>query len=87
MYEHPIDRLMYRLRVPIIVLAVLSLPVFLLTYGLMLRYALTTWPWWGGVALVVSHLMGWLGIGSLFDMRQEKHQSSEAAPSPQLPRS
>ncbi len=87
MYEHPIDRLTHRLRLPIIVVAVVSLPVFLITYGLMVRYALTTWPWWGSAALVVSHLMGWLGIGSLFDMRQEKRQSSEGAQSLRLPRS
>ncbi len=87
MYEHPVDRLGAALRPVIIVLAVASLPVFLLTYGFLIKHALTTWPWWGSAALIVSHLIGWLGIGSLFDARQERLQSSEAAQSLQPPRS
>lgn len=71
-YAHPIDRLVVKLRPALIVSAALFLPVFLFTYALMLKTALTTWPWWGVALTVGSHLTGWLGLSALIDSRQQQ---------------
>lgn len=71
-YSHPLDRLAAKLRPLIFVMLALSVPVMLTTYGLMLKHAFLTWPWWGIALTVVSHLSGWLGISALFDSRQER---------------
>jgi hypothetical protein len=73
-YTHPIDRIMLRARTTIVVLAVLSLPVFLVSYGLMMKHAVTTYPVWIAVSVFVSHAIGWLGIASLIDMTRERDQ-------------
>lgn len=76
-HQHPLDRLAYRLRVPLIVLAVISCPVMLYSYAWGMKQIMAAAPAWVSVLVVVSHIMVWLGIGSLFDMRQEKAPSSE----------
>lgn len=73
-YEHPIDRLVYRLRVPIIILAALSAPIMLISYGKMFLLAVEAWPTWIIVVVLISHLMGWIGIGCLFDSLSERRK-------------
>lgn len=76
-YTHPIDRLMYRLRGPIIVIAALSMPVMLFSYGKMILLALEAWPGWMFACAFAAHIMGWIGIGCLVDSLKERHQSQE----------
>ena len=76
-YTHPIDRLMYRLRGPIIVIAALSMPVMLFSYGKMILLALEAWPGWMFACAFAAHIMGWVGIGCLVDSLKERHQSQE----------
>lgn len=63
------------------VLAVLSAPVFLISYGFMLKHALTTWPWWASAITIAAHITGWLGISALLDSRQERRTKTQAAQS------
>lgn len=72
--EHPIDRLMRRLRGPIIAGIVLSGPVMLLSYGWMIKDMLLRAPVWVSVVVIIAHLVTWLGIGSLFDIQQERRK-------------
>jgi hypothetical protein len=73
-YEHPIDRLVYRLRVPILILAALSAPIMLISYGKMFVLAASTWPTWVIVPVFIAHLMGWIGIACLFDSLSERRK-------------
>lgn len=77
-YTHPLDRLVVKLRPALIVLAALCFPAFLITYGLMLKAAFQSWPSWGVAVMVVSHLLGWLGLSALLDSRQERMSRTEA---------
>ena len=74
-YTHPIDRLMYRLRGPILVIAALSMPVMLFSYGKMALLALEAWPGWVFGCALAAHIMGWIGIGCLVDSLKERNQS------------
>lgn len=76
-YTHPVDRLVYRLRPVIILGAYASLPVFLISYGFMMHWLLTTAPIWASVLTVAAHLTCLLGIGSLIDMRSERQNSPQ----------
>lgn len=67
-----LDALAERLRTPILVAALVAMPVMLLFYALMIReayFALPAWVWIGGV---VSHATVWLGVGSLIDHLKER---------------
>ena len=63
---------MFRLRWPIIVLAALSGPVMLISYGWMLKQLVLTAPGWLTAICVTAHLAAWLGIASLLDMRAQQ---------------
>ena len=80
-HSHPIDRLVVKFRAALIVLAALCLPAFLVTYGLMVRSALTAWPWWGSAIMVVSHFTALLGLSSLIDIRQSQKSRTEGGQS------
>lgn len=67
---HPVDRLMLKLRVPIIIGAALCFPVFMLSYGYALRWLITTAPIWISAPSVISHLVVFLGVASLIDIRE-----------------
>ena len=69
-HSHPIDRLAVKLRPAIVWLAVLCLPVFLLSYGGMLFLAFYAWPGWVFAIAVAAQIVGWLGISALFDKRR-----------------
>ena len=76
-YTHPIDRVARKFRGLIIVLAVVSFPVFLVSYIWMVREAFFALPLWAWLGLVVSHTIGFLGIASLFDRYQERRNDRE----------
>lgn len=76
MYTHPADRIMQAARPLILILAIPALPVMLFSYGWMLKELVTAAPIWVSAAVVISHLIGWLGIAALFDKREEQRQSS-----------
>ena len=72
---HPLDRLMYRLRVPILAVAALSMPVMLFSYGKMGQLALEAWPGWVFGCAFAAHIIVWIGLGCLVDSLTEKRQS------------
>lgn len=74
-YTNPIDRFFFRIRGALVVVAVLSAPVFFLSYAMMLKWVLTTAPAWMGVAVIVSHVTVWIGLSALFDSLRERGQS------------
>ncbi len=86
MTEHPLDRLMRHLRLPIIVLAYASFPVFLLSYGFAMKWLITTAPLWASIPSVISHILVMLGLAYRIDTPQAPHPSSEASQSPRLRR-
>lgn len=87
MTEHIADRVTRNLRGVFIGLAGVSLPVFLIGYGFMLKNALTTWPLWASIPVVIAQIVVCLGLASLLDIRQERRNPSASAPLSQHPRS
>lgn len=77
-YSHPIDRLGYKLRPVVLALLYLCGPVMLFTYCRLILIAIDQWPWWATAVTVISHLVGWLGIGALFDRQEERRMMPEA---------
>lgn len=73
-YTNPIDRLGFRLRGVIVVFLVLSLPIFLFSYGWMIKQLFYAAPGWITAIVFLAHAAVWIGIGSLFDSRQEQDQ-------------
>lgn len=73
-YTNPIDRLGYRFRGVIVVFLVLSLPVFLISYGWMIKQLFYAAPGWITAIIFACHASVWIGISSLFDSRQERDQ-------------
>jgi hypothetical protein len=69
MSEHIADRLARRARPFLIVALVLSGPVFLLSYVLLMRDMALSLGWWAA-PVFVAHVLTWLGIASLLDNRQ-----------------
>lgn len=79
MPEHPLDRLFRHLRGPLIIMAVLSLPISLLSYAFAMKWLITTAPLWVSIPSVISHILVMLGLAYRIDTPQSPHQSSEAA--------
>ena len=75
-YEHPLDRFMQRSRRWFWGAALLALPVFLVSYLMMLRLAFEAWPLWGFAATGVAHVLAFIGFGSLVDSLRERRHSS-----------
>ncbi len=55
-----------------IVAAYLSAPIMLISYAMMVGRFAQAADWWVTVIVVISHLLGWIGIASLFDRQQEQ---------------
>lgn len=72
---HPADRIMRVLRVPLIIGAMLCFPVFMLSYGYAMKWLIKTAPFWLSAPSVISHLVVFLGVASLFDSQEERRQS------------
>ena len=70
--EHPLDTFMRAWRGVFIVAFVLSGPIMLISYVQMFMDFVTSIDLWLAVVIVVSHLLGWIGIASLFDQQQER---------------
>lgn len=71
MKEHIADRVTRYIRPFVIASFVVSGPVFVLSYVYMFRAlieSLGPWVW----PVFVAHILTWLAIGSLFDIRQER---------------
>jgi hypothetical protein len=71
-YTHPLDRFMVRIRPALIGMAVLSLPVMLISYGVMLANFVTSQPDWLGALVFSAHFVGWICISALIDSLREK---------------
>ena len=54
------------------VLAALSFPVFLISYGQMLIAGYERWPVWISVCVTVAHVFTALGASALHDQQQER---------------
>lgn len=76
MREHPLDRAMRAARPAILVFVVVSGPVFLFSYGWAMKLLLMQVGLWWGAIFVVCHVMAGIAVGSLFDSRQERAQTS-----------
>jgi len=74
------DRAARRMRPLIFIVAVLSLPVFFLSYGRMLIDAMTAWPLWVSIPTIISHVMIFIGAACLHDHQQEQRQFSQEKP-------
>lgn len=85
--EHPIDRFMRTFRKPLMVLAVISAPVFLLTYALGMKMLLESVSLWLVAPIGICHVMAWIGVASLFDARQEQEKMQVYDPPARRPRS
>jgi hypothetical protein len=72
--DHIADRIAYKARPVLIIVAALCLPAFLLTYGFMVVDALKTWPWWSSATMAVSHIVLIIGLAGLHDFQQERRQ-------------
>lgn len=48
------------------------LPIMLLSYGWMLKELMFSAPGWISAVVIISHLIGWLGISALIDMKSER---------------
>lgn len=70
--EHPLDRTMRRLRVPIFVVSLLASPVMLYSYGWMMMRSYEWMPGWAFAATFIAHLIGWVSIGCLIDSLSER---------------
>lgn len=70
--EHPLDRFMRHHRRIVGFVAVLSFPIFMISYGWMLKQLLMAAPWWVSVAVVISNLTVVVGLGSLIDSLREQ---------------
>ena len=75
-YTHPLDRLVYRLRKPIIAAIYLAGPITLFSYGWGIKQIFDVAPGWVTALVVVANIIVWAGIGCLFDQQQERRQSS-----------
>ena len=61
--------MMRRGRGLIVALLILSLPIFLGSYAMMIGDVVKGWGWWA-LPVVFAHITGWIGIASLFDRQQ-----------------
>ena len=66
------DRLSLALRPFLIFGAALSLPVFLISYGYMLRLLFDAVPNWMFLVIAVSNAIVFLGAAQLHDLQQER---------------
>jgi len=80
-YTHPLDRLMLRLRTPIMIGAGFAAPVMVYSYGWLMVKAYELMPGWAFAASFIAHLIVWVGIGCLVDSLREQHPSKESAQS------
>jgi len=76
-YTHPIDRAAYALRGVILGATYLCAPIYMISYGWMLKKLLTTAPGWVSAVVILAHIIVWIGIASLFDRSQERRQTQE----------
>lgn len=74
-YTHPIDRIMARLRLPVLILAVLSAPIYLYSYAKLMVMAYEVWPGWIFAPVIVAHLVTLCAVASVIDIQQERRQS------------
>lgn len=63
---------MVRIRPLLIGVTLLAFPVMLISYGWMMKQLFITAPVWVSVVVLISHLIGWLGISALIDIRSER---------------
>ena len=68
------DRIALRIRTAVLIASVASLPFMFLFYVFMLRESFDALPLWAWIGGTLSHIMVWLGIGSLFDFQKEDRQ-------------
>ena len=70
--NNPFDRLARRLRGFFIIAMFAAVPVVLISYFWMIAVAYHAAPGWIFAIIVIAHLLSWLGLSSLLDIRQEQ---------------
>lgn len=70
--NNPFDRLARRLRGFFILSLFLAVPVVLISYIWMIGVAYHSSPGWIFAIIAISHLLIWLALASILDMRQEQ---------------
>ena len=66
------ERFFRAIRIPLIVLMVVSAPVSMLAFGLMLKMAAEAWPLWAFVGAGVCIVTAGLGVFALTETRLER---------------
>lgn len=77
-YTHPLDRLFYRLRWPIVGLGIISAPICVYSYGKMMVLAYETWSGLAFALTAIAHLVTLCAVASVFDSQQERRQLTES---------
>ena len=75
--QHPLDRLVFRLRKPIIFGAIICAPIMLASYAWMVGNFTSIAPLWLTLTVVPAHFVGWIAVACLFDQSQERRQSQQ----------
>ena len=68
---------MRRIRGLVLLMALISAPIAIVTYGWMFQQVALVMPWWLAAPTIISHLIAVIGVCSLFDSRQERQQTQE----------
>ena len=68
------DRIAVTIRPFTILLALISLPAFLLSYVTMISMAFDAWPLWAWGVVIISHVIVWIGASMLHDLRLERRR-------------
>ena len=75
--ENRLDRIGRAIRVPVIWGLIVSGPIALYTYGHAIMAYVRDLPAWLAVIVVVAQIAMWVAVGFLFDIQQERRQSSQ----------
>lgn len=70
--ETPLDRALRAFRPALFVLGVIAFPIWMVSYGWMIRALFDAAPLWLAVVAGLSHFICFLVIASLFDRQTER---------------
>lgn len=71
------DRAARRLRPYFWGAGLFAIPVFFVSYAVMARMALETWPVWLGLVVAVCHALTWIVFATIHDWQRERRQRRE----------
>ena len=77
--ENRLDRIGRAIRVPVIWGLLASGPIAVISYGFAIAAFVGTLPGWLGAVVVIAQIAALAAVGFLFDIQQERRQSSAHA--------